>query len=99
MEDSYLNKDQVLAYNQIFDPTTNTWVYNFIEDGLFLVTRLDYDSSRNITYVGKNFLVDANINSTDWRIWKYTYESGVSNLVLMQGPLLGAWGNKTELNW
>ena len=59
--------------------------------------RYDYDGSVNLIYYGKATKMWALTGDKSWYIWKYTYSS--SNLVRFQGPLLGVWDNRAELDW
>lgn len=58
---------------------------------------LEYDSSGNITYIGKNTKFNADKWDSGWYIWKYTWTNG--NLIKNYGPIQGSWNNRANLGW
>ncbi len=56
-------------------------------------------SGGNLIYYGKTVKsVDANTSKKEWYIWKFTWDSD-DNLARVQGPILGAWSERTTLGW
>jgi hypothetical protein len=60
-------------------------------------TRLAFDGSNNLIYLGVNRKPNSSGSDENWMIKKFTW-SGV-NLVRIQGPLEGAWDDRTSLGW
>ena len=58
----------------------------------------DYDMERRQIYKGKHYMYHAPDHNPNWAIWKYTYDVA-GNLVLTEGPITGAWENRTDLDW
>ena len=59
--------------------------------------RVDWDTTGDAIYIGKHVEVNADSTETTWEIKKLTWDSG--NPTYIQGPLKGAWTNRTGLGW
>ena len=58
--------------------------------------RMEY-SDGNIAYKGTHRQNNAGTDETTWVITKYTWSG--SDIVRIQGPLLGSWDNRASLGW
>ena len=54
-------------------------------------------SGDNLIYKGVNYFHNADVDDTNWEIWKYTYKDGVR--VREEGPLPGSWSGRNDLSW
>ncbi len=68
----------------------NDWAY-------FKDQRFQYSGS-DLIYIGYHTDHKAPESDENWYIWKCTYD-GSNNLLRQQGPLIGAWENRTTLDW
>ena len=59
-------------------------------------TRMEY-SDGDLIYRGVHYLHNPDTSEGSWEIWKYTWDG--SDLVRLEGPLPGAWDNRTTLSW
>jgi hypothetical protein len=63
---------------------------------LQLITRYDVVDGKRI-YTGGHTLMTADVNDPNWIIYKYTYSG--DDLIKEQGPLIGVWRNRENLEW
>ena len=66
-------------------------------DAYWRVKRFVYDGSGKLAYMGCNHKLQAETSADTWAIWKYTYLG--TNISLMEGPITGAWDDRTTLDW
>ena len=59
--------------------------------------RFAFDGSDNLIYLGVNRESKASEAEGTWLISKFTWTG--TNLTRIQGPLSGAWNNRTTLDW
>jgi hypothetical protein len=57
----------------------------------------DHDDYGNKVYEGRHLKQSADMNDTDWYIWKYSMDG--ESRVGEQGPLIGAWTERAALDW
>jgi hypothetical protein len=60
--------------------------------------REERDDDGNVIYEGYNLHHKQDITSTDWYIYKKTYDVN-GNRLRREGPLEGAWSNRGALDW
>ena len=58
--------------------------------------RFEYEDSL-LKYRGVNEKHGISEDATDWQVWKYTYSDG--DVSRIEGPLEGAWSNRSSLGW
>ena len=59
--------------------------------------RLAYDDSSNLVYFAVNTIDGIDESLPTWLISKLVYSGG--NLSYVEGPIMGAWDNRTLLDW
>ena len=59
--------------------------------------RFAYDVDNNLEYVGINTVNGIDETLLTWQILKLVYSGG--NLSYVEGPITGAWDNRTLLDW
>jgi len=77
------------------DPATGKLSVNDPKD-YWKSQRFEYTDG-NLLYAGYNKEHKALISESTWYIWKYTWSD--DNMVLAEGPLVGAWENRLSLDW
>jgi hypothetical protein len=61
--------------------------------------RFENNSAGNPIYIGLNITHKELITATTWYILKFTWDASGRNLERIEGPLVGAWSNRTGLSW
>jgi hypothetical protein len=54
-------------------------------------------SAGDVIYIGKHADHDAATSDGSWYVWKLTWAAG--DLTRKEGPLIGAWDDRTTLGW
>ena len=60
-------------------------------------TKLDYDSSGNLVYIGKSPTAEQKTSDGGWYIKKLSYDSS-ANMIRIE-KTVGAWDDRASLGW
>jgi hypothetical protein len=80
-----------------YDPVSKEIKPILYGDNHWRSKRFSYDSD-NMQYKGFHEAIRADTSSTDWRVWKYTWDA-TPNPILIEGPLIGSWDDRASLDW
>lgn len=61
------------------------------------LTKLDYDSSENLIYIGRSPTAERNTSDGGWYIKKLSYDTD-SNLIRIEKNV-GAWDDRGSMGW
>lgn len=60
--------------------------------------RYAYNASDKIEYIGRSLTHNPGDSVAVWFIWKFSYNAS-DQVTRREGPLIGAWDNRTSLGW
>lgn len=66
-----------------------------MNDTPWAMIRYEYDALNNPVYEGRHKSPGVGDSDKGWYLYKYSWDS-TGNMILKQGPKIGAWDNRTS---